>query len=272
MAKTRRVIAESLKYVDAVAETVDSRIPESSRNPELSDICADKPLILLLNKCDLADEKVTARWVSMYNARGVKAIPLDCKSGRGVNNFIPAVKTLLSDKIEQNARKGMSGKALRVMVVGIPNTGKSSFINKMAGKNRAKTADMPGVTRSNSWFPVGNGVELLDTPGVLWPKFDDPAVGDRLAFIGSVKDTVIDVEELSVRLIKILAEDYPEKLVERYGIKDFAGLTPYEVLELIGRKRGMLARGNEVDTERAANIILDEFRGGKLGRITLEKP
>ena len=271
MAKARRLIRESLPLVDAVCEIVDARIPESSRNPELSDILSGKPHILLLNKSDLADERATRLWLRKYRDDRQIALALDCRSGHNVNLFLPAVRELLKDKIEKNREKGFENLPVRLMVVGIPNTGKSSFINRLTKRARAAVADRPGVTRQNSWF-AGDGFELLDTPGVLWPKFDDPAVGDKLAFIGSVRDTVIDAEELCVRLLAVLAKDYPDRLGGRYSITDFEDRSAYEVLELIGRKRGMLIPGGEVDTERAANIVLDEYRAGKLGRITLERP
>ena len=273
MAKTRRLIKENLTAVDAVCEIVDARIPESSRNPELDEIIGSKPRIVLLNKCDLADEKATARKMKELEAKGIKALPVDCRSGKGLDKFQPAVRDLLKDKIKANNDRGMVGKALRIMVVGIPNTGKSSFINKMAGKNRAKVADKPGVTRSNQWFFIGSGIELLDTPGVLWPKFEDPEVGFKLAFIyfiGSVKDEILDSQEIAVRLLVVLQRNYPERLTERYKITDFEDLEPYELLELIAQKRGMLLRKGEFDTERAAVMLLDEYRSGKLGRLTLD--
>ncbi len=272
MAKTRRLIKESLPFVDLVTEIVDARIPMSSSNPELKEMIGNKPRIVLLNKCDVADEKATAEWVEYYKNNGMYAIPVDCRSGKGLNAYLPLVRQVLKDKIQRNAEKGMAGKPLRVMVVGIPNTGKSSFINKMAGRNRAKVADKPGVTRSNSWFAVGNGVELLDTPGVLWPKFDDKAVGDKLAFIGSVKDEVLDSEILAMRLINVLKSGYCDRISERFKITGFEDKEDYEILEMIGRKRGMLISGGEIDTERAAIMLLDEYRGGKLGRLTLEMP
>ena len=272
MAKTRRLIKESLPFVDLVTEIVDARIPMSSANPELSELIGTKPRIVLLNKCDVADEKATKQWVEYYKTKGIYALPVDCRSGKALNAYLPLVRDILKDKIQRNAEKGMVGKPLRVMVVGIPNTGKSSFINKMAGRNRAKVADKPGVTRSNSWFAVGNGIELLDTPGVLWPKFDDPTVGDRLAFIGSVKDEVLDSETLALKLINVLKTDYAERLSERFKITDFADKEDYEILEMIGRKRGMLISGGEIDTERASVILLDEYRAGKLGKLTLEYP
>lgn len=272
MAKTRRLIKESLPFVDLVTEIVDARIPMSSSNPELKEMIGNKPRIVLLNKCDVADEKATAKWVEYYKKNGMYAIPVDCRSGKGLNAYLPLVREVLKDKIQRNTEKGMVGKPLRVMVVGIPNTGKSSFINKMAGRNRAKVADKPGVTRSNSWFAVGNGVELLDTPGVLWPKFDDKAVGDKLAFIGSVKDEILDSEVLAMRLINVLKNGYCDRISERFKITGFEEAEDYEILEMIGRKRGMLISGGEIDTERASIMLLDEYRGGKLGRLTLELP
>ncbi len=272
MAKTRRLIKESLPMVDAVTELLDARVPMSSRNPELDEMTGKKPRIVLLNKCDVADEKATQQWINYFTNKGMAALAVDCRSGKGLQNYRPLVRKVLADKIKANEEKGMAGKPLRMMVVGIPNTGKSSFINRMAGANKAKVADKPGVTRSNQWFNIGNGIELLDTPGVLWPKFDDPVVGDRLSFIGSVKDEVVDVETMAVRLVEVLARDYTQLLLERYKLGAVDGLEPYEILELIGRKRGMLISGGEIDTERAANTLLDEYRGGKLGKITLERP
>lgn len=272
MAKTRRLIKESLSRVDCVTEILDARIPLSSRNPEIGDITAGKPRIILLNKCDMADEKVTAAWIKYFRSTGAEAMAVDCRSGKGLNGYTALVRKVLAEKIQANNDRGMVGKALRVMVVGIPNTGKSSFINKMAGKVRAKVADKPGVTTSNQWFFIGNGIELLDTPGVLWPKFDDPIVGDRLAFIGSVKDTVLDVETMAVRLLEVLKDGYADRLTERYKLGDISGLEAWEILELIGKKRGMLISGGEIDTERAAVMLLDEYRGGKLGRISMEFP
>lgn len=272
MAKTRRLIKESLNLVDGVVEIVDARIPESSSNPELGEIIKNKPKIVLLNKCDVADEKATKMWVNYYKENNVTAIPVDCRTGKGLNQFIPACKRALKKVIEKNEAKGMAGKSLRLMVVGIPNTGKSSFINRMAGKNKAVVADRAGVTRSNQWFNVGNGIELLDTPGVLWPKFDDPSVGDKLAFIGSVKDEVTDLESLSCRLLDVLKKTNPQMIENRYKISGFEELEGWEILEMIGKKRGFLIKGGEINYERAAAIVCDEFRGGKLGRISLELP
>ncbi len=270
MAKTRRLIKECLPSVDAVTEILDARMPISSSNPELNELIGNKPLIVLLNKCDVADENATRRWLNYFNEKGIYALAVDCKSGNGLNKYAPLLREVLKDKIASNEAKGMIGKPLRIMVVGIPNTGKSSFINRMAGRNRAKVADKAGVTRHNQWFVIENGIELLDTPGVLWPKFDDPKIGDRLAFIGSVKDEVFDSETLAVRLLEVLSRDYPDRLSERYKIDDFSELEAYEILELIGRKRGMMMRGGEIDTLRASIMLLDEYRAGKLGRITLD--
>lgn len=274
MAKTRRLIKESLSMVDAVTEILDARIPLSSRNPEIEQITAGKPRIILLNKCDVADERITREWINCFERKGFTALPVDCRSGKGLGAYRPAVRKVLAEKIKSNEQKGMAGKSLRVMVVGIPNTGKSSFINRMAGKNRAQVADRPGVTRHNQWFNIGNGIELLDTPGVLWPKFDDPSVGDKLAFIGSVKDTVLDSETMAVRLIDVLKKEYPNTLSQRYKINgiDFAETESFEILELLGKKRGMLISGGEIDTERASVTLLDEYRAGKLGKISMETP
>lgn len=274
MAKTRRLIKESLSMVDAVTEILDARIPLSSRNPEIEQITAGKPRIILLNKCDVADERITREWINYFERKGFTALPVDCRSGKGLGAYRPAVRKVLAKKIKSNEQKGMAGKSLRVMVVGIPNTGKSSFINRMAGKNRAQVADRPGVTRHNQWFNIGNGIELLDTPGVLWPKFDDPSVGDKLAFIGSVKDTVLDSETMAVRLIDVLKKEYPNTLSQRYKINgiDFAETESFEILELLGKKRGMLISGGEIDTERASVTLLDEYRAGKLGKISMETP
>lgn len=272
MAKTRRLIKESLPLVDGVTEIIDARIPYSSSNPELEELINNKPRIVLLNKCDLADKKTTNQWIEYYKRKNICAIPVDCRTGKGLNNYIAAVRDVLKNVIKKNEDRGMPGKALRIMVVGIPNTGKSSFINRMAGTAKAKVADKAGVTRHNQWFPIGNGIELLDTPGVLWPKFDDPKVGDRLAFIGSVKDEILDAETLAIRLLEVMKNDYPERLIERYKIDGFTDKEAWEVLELIGKKRGMMIKGGEIDYERASVMLLDEYRGGKLGLISLEKP
>lgn len=269
MAKSRRRIKEIMPLIDAVAEIVDARIPISSRNPELNSLTGGKPTVILLNKVDMADPKATEEWISHYKSKGITAIGIDCKNGRGISAFKDTVKTALADKLKSYEQKGMVGKPIRVMVVGIPNVGKSSFINRIAGNNRAKAENRPGVTRGNQWFTVDKQLELLDTPGVLWPKFEDKTVGEHLAFTGAVTDRILDTEWLAMQLLSILSSEYPEKLTERYGIE----LTDdsYELLCRIGKKRGMVIRGGETDTERAANMLLEEYRSCKIGRITLER-
>ena len=270
MAKTRRKIKEILPLIDAVAEVVDARIPLSSRNPELKSLISDKPLIILLNKCDMADPAATEEWIKHYKSQGISAIATDCKTGKGINLFKDTVKTALSDKLRYYAEKGMVGKPLRVMVVGIPNIGKSTFINRIAGNNRAKAENRPGVTRGNQWFTIDKQLELLDTPGVLWPKFEDNTVGEHLAFTGAVKDNILDTELLGIRLLELLAKTAPEKLTARYGELNLSA-DGYDLLCEVGKKRGMLIRGGETDTERAAIMLLEEYRNCKIGRITLER-
>lgn len=270
MAKTRRKIAEQLKLIDAVAEIVDARIPISSRNPDLKEIIGDKPHLILLNKCDMADNEATNDWIKFYKSQGIYAIPIDCKNGKGISAFKDTVKTVLADRLAAYREKGMVGKPLRVMVVGIPNVGKSSFINRIAGGSRAKVENRPGVTRGNQWFSVDKELELLDTPGVLWPKFDDNTVGEHLAFTGAVTDRIIDTELLAMRLLENLIPSYPQLLEARYKISEFPE-DSYDALCLLGKKRGMMIRGGETDTERAANMLLEEYRNCKIGNITLER-
>ena len=273
MTKAKRKIEQDIKLVDAVTEIVDARIPVSSRNPILDQIIKSKPRIILLNKCDMADQNQTLNWIKYYKNEDITAIAVDCKTGKGLNLFLPSVNSALKDKLEIWKSKGIVRKNVRIMVVGIPNVGKSSFINKMSKGTKAKVEDRPGVTRGNQWFSIGKGYELLDTPGVLWPKFDDPTVGEKLAFTGAIKDQVIDIELLAVKILELLRDEYKNELVERYKLKkeDISNFTGYELLELIGKKRGMLISGGEIDTARASTMILDEFRAGKLGRITLER-
>ena len=270
MAKTRRKIKEILPLIDAVAEVVDARIPISSRNPELKSLIGDKPHIILLNKCDMADPAATEEWIKYYKSQGISAIATDCKTGKGINLFKDTVKTALSDRLRYYAEKGMVGKPLRVMVVGIPNIGKSTFINRIAGNNKAKAENRPGVTRGNQWFTIDKQLELLDTPGVLWPKFEDNTVGEHLAFTGAVKDNILDTELLGMRLVELLAKSAPDKLTARYGELNLEA-DGYDLLCEVGKKRGMLIRGGETDTERAANMLLEEYRACKIGRITLER-
>ena len=273
MTKTKRRIEKDLKLVDAVAEIIDARIPISSRNPDIAHLTSGKPRIVLLNKCDMADKRATDQWVTALSKENVRAIPVDCKSGRGVDRFVPVLTDLLSDRIESYKAKGMVNPTMRVMIVGIPNVGKSTFINRISKKTKATAADRPGVTRGNQWFTVSKGFEMLDTPGVLWPKFDDQKVGEHLAFTGAIKSEVMDTELLAVRLIDLLKELKTPEFAERYQLtEEELSLPSFEVLEKIARHRGMLISGGEADTERAAYTLLDEFRAAKLGRITVEMP
>ena len=273
MTKTRRKIESQLKLIDAVAVILDARVPYSSCNPDLRSIINNKPRMVVLNKCDMADPSETAKWIRFFNKNNISSIALDCKTGKGLNTFIPAVRNVLSDKIKSWESKGMTGRTIKVMVVGIPNVGKSSFINRLSKQNRAKVEDRPGVTRGNQWFTVGKGFDLLDTPGVLWPKFQDKLVGERLAFIGSVKDDILDTEHLAGRLLEYLRDNYPVPLCARYKLNEteIEGLQGYEILSLVGKNRGMLISGGEINTERAAAAVLDEFRNATLGKITLDK-
>ena len=272
MTKTKRMIKANLPLVDAVVEIVDARVPESSKNPDLQSLIEGKPRIVILNKCDAADDNSTQKWLSWYSRQGITAIAADCRSGKGLNKFVPAVKNVLSDLIEKYESKGMKGRAIHLMVVGIPNVGKSSFINRLAGQKKAKVEDRPGVTRDKQWIRMNDDIELLDMPGVLWPKFEDMSVGEKLAFTGAVKDDVVDIEALASRLLYILNDLYRSRITERYKIEASDGEDGYELLQKVGKARGMLVSGGEINTERAAITVLDEYRSGKLGRITLELP
>ncbi len=274
MTKTKRQIQSSLKLVDAVAEIIDARIPISSRNPDLAKLIQNKPRIILLNKCDMANQTATKMWIDYFDKQGITAIAVDCKSGRGLNKFAPAVNKVMSERINRLKAKGMVNPTMRIMIVGIPNVGKSSFINKIAKQNRAKVEDRPGVTRGNQWFTIAKNLEMLDTPGVLWPKFDDKIVGEHLAFTGAVKDQILDVELLAVRLLDFLKNLKPADFIARFKLDDIDldSIESYELLKVIAKKRGMLISGGEVNTERAAIMLLDEFRSAKLGRITVEMP
>lgn len=274
MTKTKRQIQSSLKLVDAVAEIIDARIPVSSRNPDLAKLVHNKPRVILLNKCDMANQTATKMWIDYFKKQNLVAIPVDCKSGRGLDKFAPAVNTVMSHKIARLKEKGMVNPTIRIMIVGIPNVGKSSFINKMVKKNRAKVEDRPGVTRGNQWYTIAKNLEMLDTPGVLWPKFDDKTVGEHLAFTGAVKDQILDIELLAVRLLDFIKELKPADFITRFKLEneDIENIDSYELLKMIGKKRGMLVSGGEIDTERAAIMLLDEFRSAKLGRITVEMP
>lgn len=271
MTKTRRQIEADLKYVDAVCEIVDARIPMSSRNPDIDSICGNKPRIIVLNRMDLADPEATKRWAAYFRSRGMAVVITDCKSRKGISDFQPAVRSVLKEKIERNTARGMH-KPLKVMIVGIPNVGKSTLINQISGRKGAKAENRPGVTRGKQWVTVDPGLLLLDTPGILWPKFDDPQVGMMLAYTGAVKENVIDTEELAAFLMELLWKRYPDTLTQRYKV-DMPQDTPgYMLLEEAGRKRGFLLSRGEIHTERIAKVVLDEYRAGKLGRITFEEP
>ena len=271
MTKTRRQIEADLKLVDAVCEIVDARIPISSRNPDIDSICGNKPRIIVLNRMDLADNEATKRWLQHFRSRGFAAIATDCKTKKGIADFQPAVRFLLKEKIERDLAKGMH-KPLKVMVVGIPNVGKSTLINQISGRKGAKAENRPGVTRGKQWVNVDTGLLLLDTPGILWPKFDDPNVGMMLAYTGAVKEGVIDLEELAARLMELLLKFYPQTLRDRYKVEAEPDTPGYVLLEEAGRKRGYLLVRGEIHTERMAKVLLDEYRSGKLGHFTLESP
>ncbi|MCQ2420175.1 MAG: ribosome biogenesis GTPase YlqF [Clostridia bacterium] len=272
MTKTRRKMEEDLKLVDAVCEILDARIPIASRNPDIDAICGKKPRMIILNRIDMADPAMVKRWADYFKAKGWAVIQTDCKSRKGINTFVPAIRSLLSEKLARYAEKGQAGRPLKAMVVGIPNVGKSTFINQIPGRKGATAANRPGVTRGGQWVSAGEGLLLLDTPGILWPKFDDPQVGMRLAYTGAVKDDVIDTEMLACSLMQMLAEQYPQAVTERYKIEVPENPDGWELLQAAGRKRGFLISGGEVNTERMAKVLLEEYRSCKLGRFTLETP
>ena len=271
MTKTRRQIEADLKQVDAVCEIVDARIPMSSRNPDIDAICGSKPRIIVLNRMDLADPNATKKWAAYFKSKGMAVLATDCKTRKGIADFTPAARIACAEKLERDAKRGMN-RPLRVMVVGIPNVGKSTLINQISGRKGAKAENRPGVTRGKQWATVDSGLQLLDTPGILWPKFEDPEVGMMLAYTGAVKEGVIDIEELACRLMELLNKFYPQTLLDRYKVEAPQGTPGWELVEMAGRKRGYLVSGGEVNTERMAKMLLDEFRGGKLGKFTLEMP
>lgn len=270
MTKTKRMIAAEIGHMDAVCEILDARIPLSSRNPDVDEMTGDKPRLVVLNRVDQADPRQTKRWAAWFRGKGYAVLEANAKGGSGTAQFATAVRELLKDKIAAWEAKGQVGRTIRVMVLGIPNVGKSTFINKVARRKTARAEDRPGVTRTKQWVPVDRTLELLDTPGILWPKFDDTRVGLRLAFTGAIKDDVMDIEELASLLMEYLGGHYADVLTERYKIDVEEADSGYDLLTKAGRKRGFLMRGAQVDTERMARILLDEFRGGKLGRFTLE--
>lgn len=275
MAKTRRLISENLKLVDIVLELRDARIPLSSKNPEILSLTAGKPVLTLFNKSSLADPAVTAKFMEQCRAEGGNALAIDCVTGDGLKNIAPAVRRILQDLVQKYESKGMHGRALKAMIVGIPNVGKSSLVNRLNGSKKAKVENRPGVTLNKQWVTTAYGIDLLDMPGVLWPKFDDTVIGENLAATGAIKDAILDTESLAGILCSRLVRIAPELFCARYKLGDatpLLELKPYELLELVGRKRGFLISGGEVDTERAAGILLEEFRSGKIGRITLDVP
>ena len=272
MTKTRRNMEADLKLVDAVCEIVDARIPFSSRNPDIDAICGQKPRMMILNRIDLADPAATDVWQNYWQAQGMTVVRTDCKSRRGIDRFVPAVRSMLAEKLQRYADKGQTGRALKLMIVGIPNVGKSTFINQVAGRKGAKAENRPGVTRGKQWITVDQGLELLDTPGILWPRFDSQEVGELLAITGAIKAEVLDRETLAANFMLRLARYYPDAVEQRYKFRPDAACNGFELLEQAAKKRGFLISGGEYDLERMAGVLLDEYRGGKLGRITLEMP
>lgn len=271
MKKTQREIKENLKLIDAVIEIRDARIPKSSANPDIDKLCEGKPRVILLNKSDLSESNTTKRWMNNLSSENVRVIEVNCLNGKGLNQIKPTLDLLLKEKHDRLKSKGLVKIQMRVMVVGIPNVGKSTFINKMARNNIAKTGDRPGVTKSKQWIKTKMDIEMLDTPGVLWPKFEDEKIALNLAFTGAIKDEIMDIEELAYNLVKRLQEFYPDNLKERYKIEEI-NEDPLKTLDNIAKKRGCLIKGGEIDYNRIAVILLDEFRGGKMGNISLERP
>lgn len=272
MSKTRRLIRESIKYIDVVVEILDARIPRSGRNPNFNDILRGKPRIILLNKYDLADKAVTDLWIKEYESKGIKVIPVSCSTGYGIQKIAPAAKAIMHDRLEKEKAKGIS-RPVKIMMVGIPNVGKSTLINRLVKKNKAEVGNRPGVTRTQQWVRILDGLELLDTPGLLPPKFEDQELAKRLAYTGAIKDEIINTELLSYSLLEYLRDNYKDLLCARYKLtEDISDMKGHEILEYIGKKRGFVISGGEIDTERAANTVLDEFRACKIGNITLEKP
>ena len=270
MTKAKRQMQEDIKLIDLIIELVDARVPLSSRNPDIDELGKNKSRLILLNKSDLADERQNEAWKTYFQAKGFYVVKVDSRNGSGMKAINNVIQEACKEKIERDRRRGIKNRPIRAMVVGIPNVGKSTFINTFAGRACAKTGNKPGVTKGKQWIRLNKGVELLDTPGILWPKFEDQQVGIRLACVGSIKDDILNIDELSLELIQILREEYPGVLKERYGMEEEG--TPAEMLEKIALNRGCIKKGNEVDYAKAAALVLDEFRTGKLGKISLEKP
>lgn len=274
MAKTRRMITENLKNVDLIIEVLDARIPYSSRNPELSRLTNGKPTLVLLNKSALADPAETRRWAEHYRSANTVCLPIDCITGEGIKSILPTVQTILKEKMERYESRGMAGRKLRAMILGIPNVGKSTLINRLVGNKRAKVENRPGVTVDKAWYSTSIGIDLMDMPGLLWPKFEDRIVGENLAITGAIKDAILDTEEIAMKLCGRMRRLYPALMLARYPIApDAASLESFgefDLLEAVGRKRGFLISGGEVNTERTANTLLEEFRSCKIGRMTLD--
>ncbi len=273
MAKTKRKIIEDLKLIDIVLEMIDARIPLSSRNPDLDKIIRLKPKLILMNKCDMSESNQNNRWIDYFKNKNILAIPVDCKSGKGLRLLFPSIEKILKEKISYLQSRGKHSKNIRIMIVGIPNVGKSSFINTMAKNSKIKIEDRPGVTRGNQWFSINKDIECLDTPGILWPKFDDPLVGENLAFVGSIKDQILNIEHLAIKVIEILKFRNLFEFKNRFKISnlDISQMSGLEILNLVGKKRGMLVSGGKTDIQRTSIMILDEFRSAKFGKITLER-
>lgn len=272
MTKAQRMIEDSLKQVDAVCEILDARIPRSSRNPDIDRLAAGKPRLIILNRVDLADPEITSQWRRHFERQGIRIIETDAKTGKGVNGFVPALKELLKDKLADYAAKGQINRPMRVMILGIPNVGKSTFINKVAKRKAAVAGDKPGVTRGKQWINIEQGLDLLDTPGILWPKFDSQEVGEMLAITNAIKADVLDKETLGANFMHRLRDMYPEALTERYKFVPDKDMNGFELLEEAAKKRGFLLSKGEYDIERMANTLLGEYHDGKLGRISLERP
>lgn len=273
MAKTRRMISENLKLVDVVIELLDARLPLSSRNPEIDKILKNKPRIAVLNKCDIADETANKSWLEYFESIGITAFLADSRSGYGFSSLSPAIDKVLEEKFKRDKARGIKKHSVKMMIVGIPNVGKSSFINRLSSRNAAKTGDRPGITTAKQWIRIAGKYELLDTPGILWPKFESPECARRIAFTGGIKDEIMDVEELAFYLVGFLKEKYPQNLMERYKLdEEDIELESWDLAELIGKKRGAVISGGEVDMHRTSMFILDDFRSARLGRITLERP
>ncbi len=272
MAKTRRLMGDDLKNIDMVCEILDARIPSSSRNPDLMRLTSGKRGMIVLNRADQADPVKTALWAAYYRSAGYTVIETDSRRGNFIAQFTAAARLCCADIISRNEAKGQYGRKIRIMIVGIPNVGKSSFINRLVGKRSAAAADKPGVTRRNQWFPLPGGFDFMDTPGMLWPKIDDDSVGYKLAFTGTIRDEVLDLEDLACALITNLQTTAPQAVVKRYGLTEESGMQSYDILRQLAKKRGCLLPGGQTDTERMSRILLDDFRSGHLGRITLEDP